>query len=154
MIEAEKGGLYRSDDAGKSWSRISDDGRIRQRAWYFSKVYADPKNVDALYVLNTGMLRSTDGGKTWALVPATHGDHHGLWIDPTDPKRLINANDGGASVSLDGGETWSTQDNQPTAQFYRRRRQPFSVLGLRCAAGQLEPGCRQRRRRGVVGPGW
>jgi photosystem II stability/assembly factor-like uncharacterized protein len=132
MIEADKGGLYRSDDAGAHWSRISDDGRIRQRAWYFSKVYADPKNVDSVYVLNTGMLRSSDGGKTWALVPATHGDHHALWIDPADPKRLINANDGGASVSLDGGETWSTQDNQPTAQFYHvavDNRFPYWVYG-------------------------
>jgi len=132
MIEAEQGGLYRSDDAGAHWSRISDDGRIRQRAWYFSKVYADPKNLDSVYVLNTGMLHSNDGGKTWALVPATHGDHHALWIDPADPKRLINANDGGASVSLDGGETWSTQDNQPTAQFYHvavDNRFPYWVYG-------------------------
>ncbi len=118
MVEAKDGGLYRSDDAGKTWAKISDDGRIRQRAWYFSKTYADPKAKDTVYVLNTGVLRSTDGGKTWTLLPAKHGDHHGLWIDPTDPKRMINANDGGASVSLDGGETWSTQDNQPTAQFY------------------------------------
>ncbi|MEO5623911.1 MAG: hypothetical protein ABIO74_08950 [Dokdonella sp.] len=132
MIEAEKGGLYRSDDAGQHWSRISEDGRIRQRAWYFSKVYADPKTVDTLYVLNTGMLRSEDGGKSWKLVAATHGDHHGLWIDPADPHRLINANDGGASVSLDGGSTWSTQDNQPTAQFYHvavDTRFPYWVYG-------------------------
>jgi len=132
MIEAEVGGLYRSDDAGAHWSRISDDGRIRQRAWYFSKVYADPKNVDTLYVLNTGLLRSSDGGKTWKLMPAPHGDHHGLWIDPADPKRLINANDGGASVSLDDGETWSTQENQPTAQFYHvavDNRFPYWVYG-------------------------
>ena len=132
MIEAQAGGLYRSDDAGQHWTRISDDGRIRQRAWYFSKVYADPKNVDGVYVLNTGMLRSSDGGKTWALVPATHGDHHALWIDPADPKRLINANDGGASVSLDHGETWSTQDNQPTGQFYHvavDNRFPYWVYG-------------------------
>ena len=118
MIEAKDGGLYRSDDAGGHWSRISDDGRLRQRAWYFSKTYADPKAVDTVYVLNTGMMKSVDGGKTFNLVSATHGDHHGLWIDPTDPRRLINANDGGASVSTDGGKTWSTQNNQPTAQFY------------------------------------
>ena len=118
MIEARDGGLYRSDDAGAHWSRINDDGRLRQRAWYFSKTYADPKAVDTVYVLNTGMMKSVDGGKTFNLVSATHGDHHGLWIDPTDPRRLINANDGGASVSTDGGKTWSTQNNQPTAQFY------------------------------------
>ena len=118
MVEAKDGGLYRSDDGGETWKLISDDGRIRQRAWYFSKTYADPKSPDTVYVLNTGMLRSTDGGKTFSLVSATHGDHHALWIDPTDPRRLINANDGGASISLDGGDTWSSQDNQPTAQFY------------------------------------
>ena len=118
MIEAKEGGLYRSDDAGATWRRISNDGRIRQRAWYFSKIYADTKALDTVYALNTGMLRSVDGGKTFDLVSATHGDHHALWIDPNNANSLINANDGGASVSLDGGKTWSTQDNQPTAQFY------------------------------------
>ena len=117
-IEAKDGGLYRSDDAGTTWRRVSQDGRIRQRAWYFSKIYADTKALDTVYALNTGMLRSVDGGKTFELVPATHGDHHALWIDPNNANSLINANDGGASVSLDGGKTWSTQDNQPTAQFY------------------------------------
>ncbi len=132
MVEAKDGGLYRSDDAGQSWSKISADGRIRQRAWYFSKTYADPKDVDTVYVLNTGMLKSTDGGKTWNLVSATHGDHHGLWIDPADHNRMINVNDGGASVSLDGGHTWSTQNNQPTAQFYHvavDNRWPYWVYG-------------------------
>jgi len=118
MIEAREGGLYRSDDAGGTWRRVNDDGRIRQRAWYFSKIYADPKSVDTVYALNTGMLKSIDGGKTFNLVSATHGDHHGLWIDPADPRRLINCNDGGASISLDGGKTWSTQDNQPTGAYY------------------------------------
>jgi photosystem II stability/assembly factor-like uncharacterized protein len=118
MIEAKDGGLYRSDDSGAHWTRVSEDGRIRQRAWYFSKTYADPKAVDTVYVLNTGMLKSTDGGKTFGLVSATHGDHHGLWIDPADPRRIANTNDGGASVSLDGGKTWSSQENQPTGQFY------------------------------------
>ena len=132
MIEASEGGLYRSDDGGANWTRVSSDGRIRQRAWYFSKIYADPKSADTVYALNTGMLRSTDGGKSFALVSATHGDHHALWIDPTDPDRLINANDGGASVSLDKGATWSSQDNQPTAQFYHvavDQRFPYWVYG-------------------------
>ena len=118
IIEAKDGGIYRSDDAGQNWTRINDDNRFRQRAWYFSKIYADPKSPDTVYVLNTGAFRSVDGGKTFNLLPARHGDHHGLWIDPTDPNRLANANDGGASVSIDGGKTWSTQNNQPTAQFY------------------------------------
>ncbi len=118
MIEAKEGGLYRSDDAGGKWTRVNDDGRFRQRAWYFSKVYADPKSADTVYLLNTGAFRSVDGGKTFNLLPARHGDHHGLWIDPTNPNRIGNANDGGASVSTDGGKTWTTQGNQPTAQFY------------------------------------
>ncbi len=132
MIEARQGGLYRSDDHGEHWSLVSQDGRIRQRAWYFSKVYADPKAVDTVYVVNTGLMRSTDGGKTFNLVPATHGDHHALWLDPTDPRRMINGNDGGASISLDGGATWSTQDNQPTAAFYHvatDNRFPYWVYG-------------------------
>ena len=133
MVEAADGGLYRSDDAGANWRLINADGRIRQRAWYFSKIWADPKSVDTVFALNTGMLKSTDGGKTFGLVSATHGDHHGLWIDPADPKRMINGNDGGASVSLDGGKTWSTQENQPTAAFYHvatdTRRFPYWVYG-------------------------
>ena len=118
MIEAKEGGLYRSDDAGEKWSRVNDDGRFRQRAWYFSKVYADPKSPDTVYVLNTGAFKSVDGGKSFNLLPARHGDHHGLWIDPQNPNRIGNANDGGASISTDGGKTWTTQNNQPTAQFY------------------------------------
>jgi photosystem II stability/assembly factor-like uncharacterized protein len=118
LIEAKEGGLFRSSDAGKSWTRVNDDERYRQRAWYFTHVFADPKQVDTVYVLNTGAFRSNDGGKTFDLLPAPHGDHHGLWIDPTNPLRLINSNDGGVTISVDGGKTWSDQNNQPTAQFY------------------------------------
>jgi len=118
IIEAKEGGIYRSDDAGQTWTRVNDDGRFRQRAWYFSKVYADPKSPDTLYVVNTGLFRSVDGGKNFTLLPARHGDHHGLWIDPKDPNRIANVNDGGASISIDAGKTWTTQNNQPTAQFY------------------------------------
>src|SRR5256712_575852 len=118
IIEAKEGGLYRSDDAGQHWSRVNEDGRFRQRAWYFSKVYADPKSADAVYLVNTGLFRSVDGGKNFTLLSARHGDHHGLWIDPTNPNRIANANDGGASISADGGKTWTTQNNQPTAQVY------------------------------------
>jgi photosystem II stability/assembly factor-like uncharacterized protein len=118
MIEAEQGGLYRSDDGGMHWQRVNDDGRLSQRAWYFSTILADPRDVDTVYAENTGLFRSTDGGKTFELLPARHGDHHGLWIDPTNPDRIIEASDGGASISFDKGKTWSTQNNQPTAQFY------------------------------------
>ena len=118
LIEAKEGGLFRSEDGGTKWTRVNEDGRFRQRAWYFSKVYADPKAADTLYVLNTGLFRSVDGGKSFTLLPARHGDHHGLWIDPQNPQRIANANDGGAAISTDGGKTWTTQSNQPTAQFY------------------------------------
>ncbi|HEX7518131.1 MAG TPA: hypothetical protein VF345_12710 [Chthoniobacterales bacterium] len=118
MIEAKEGGLFRSEDGGTKWARVNEDGRFRQRAWYFSKIYADPKALDTVYVLNTGLFRSVDGGKSFTLLPARHGDHHGLWIDPDNPQRIANANDGGASISTDGGKTWTTQNNQPTAQFY------------------------------------
>ncbi|MEO8742636.1 MAG: hypothetical protein ABI365_05530, partial [Lysobacteraceae bacterium] len=134
MVEAKDtdAGLYRSDDAGQHWKRVNDDGRVRQRAWYFSKIYADPKAPDTVFALNTGMLKSTDGGKSFELLPAPHGDHHGLWIDPADPAHMINANDGGATVSLDGGKTWSTINNQPTAQFYHvaiDNQFPYRVYG-------------------------
>ena len=132
MIEAEKGGLYRSDDGGEKWALINDDQKYRQRAWYFSHIFADPKNADAVYVLNTGMFKSTDAGKSFTLLPAPHGDHHGLWIDPADPRRMINGDDGGATISIDGGQTWSTQYNQPTAQFYHvatDNRFPYYIYG-------------------------
>jgi photosystem II stability/assembly factor-like uncharacterized protein len=132
LIEADKGGLYRSDDGGDKWERTNDDERYRQRAWYFSHVFADPKNPDIVYVLNTGMFRSTDAGKTFTLLPAPHGDHHGLWIDPTNPERMINGDDGGATISIDGGKNWTPQMNQPTAQFYHvttDNRFPYYVFG-------------------------
>ena len=132
LVESKEGGLYRSDDGGDNWVKMNDDGRLRQRAWYFTHIFADPKSNDTLYVLNTGMFRSTDGGRTFNLLPAPHGDHHGLWIDPDNPQRMINGDDGGATVSTDGGMTWSTQYNQPTAQFYHvitDNRWPYYMYG-------------------------
>jgi photosystem II stability/assembly factor-like uncharacterized protein len=132
MIEAHQGGLYRSDDGGVRWARVSDDGRLTQRAWYFSTVLADPKHVDTVYAENTGLFRSTDGGKTFELLPARHGDHHGLWIDPTNPDRIIESSDGGASISFDHGKSWTTEANQPTAQFYHvavDNRFPYYLYG-------------------------
>ena len=132
MIEAAEGGLFRSDDAGEHWQRINDDGRLSQRAWYFSTILADPKDADTVYAENTGLFRSTDAGKTFELLPARHGDHHGIWIDPTNPDRMIEASDGGASISFDKGKTWSTVYNQPTAQFYHvsvDNRFPYYVYG-------------------------
>jgi len=132
VIEAEKGGIYRSDDGGDSWSLTTDDHRFRQRAWYYSHIFADPKSADTVYILNTGAYRSNDGGKTFSRLREPHGDNHALWIDPTNPKRLINGNDGGATISVDGGDTWSTVYNQPTAQFYHvttDNRFPYYMYG-------------------------
>jgi hypothetical protein len=97
---------------------LSADRLIQTRSWYYMKVIADPANADVVWVLNAPVLRSIDGGATFSVVPATHGDNHALWINPTDARYVINGNDGGASISLDGGRSWSSQDNQPTAQFY------------------------------------
>ncbi len=118
IVEAERGGLWRSDDAGKTWARLSEDRLIQTRSWYYMKVTADPKNADIVWVMNAPVTKSIDGGRTFRVVQATHGDNHHLWINPLDPRAMINSNDGGVSVSLDGGDSWSSQDNQPTAQFY------------------------------------
>src|ERR1035437_3745757 len=118
MVEAKDGGLFRSDDAGETWQRVNETAPIRQRPWYFNRVYADSQNLDTVYVLNVQMHRSIDGGRTFTTVSAPHGDHHDLWINPNDDKRIINSNDGGSTVSSDGGSTWTEQD-EPTAQFYR-----------------------------------
>jgi photosystem II stability/assembly factor-like uncharacterized protein len=112
------GGIFRSDDAGKTWHRVNAEQQFMVRPWYFSGVTADPKDPNTVYVLNLGTYRSSDGGHTFSRVRAPHGDDHILWIDPGDPNRMIEGNDGGATISMDGGETWSTQGNQPTAQFY------------------------------------
>jgi len=132
VIEAEKGGIYRSDDGGDSWHVTTDDHRFRQRAWYYSHIFADPKSEDTVYILNTAAYRSNDGGKTFSSIHAPHGDNHALWIDPTNPKRLINGNDGGATVSTDGGNSWTSLYNQPTAQFYHvttDNRFPYYMYG-------------------------
>jgi photosystem II stability/assembly factor-like uncharacterized protein len=119
IIEAEDGGVFRSDNAGKTWSRVNEQRNLRQRAWYYTRIYADPKNADTVYVLNTGFHKSNDGGRTYSSIRVEHGDCHDLWIAPGDPMRMILGDDGGAAVSFNGGGSWSTIDNQPTAQFYR-----------------------------------
>lgn len=118
MIEAEDGGVFRSENAGKTWTKINEDRNLRQRAWYYTRIYSDPKSADTVYVLNTGFYKSNDGGKTFGRINVPHGDNHDLWIAPEDPNRMIESNDGGANVSFNGGRSWSEQD-QPTAQFYR-----------------------------------
>jgi photosystem II stability/assembly factor-like uncharacterized protein len=119
MIENDNGGVYRSDDGGQTWRKMNDDRNLRQRAWYYTKIYADTKDEDMVYVMNVSYHRSKDGGKTFQSYNAPHGDHHDFWIAPEDNQRQAIADDGGAQISFDGGENWSTYENQPTAQFYR-----------------------------------
>ena len=120
IVENEtSGGVYRSDDGGLSWSHINSSRSLRQRAWYYSKIYADTQDEDIVYVMNVSYHKSKDGGKTFESHDAPHGDHHDLWIAPENNQRMIIGDDGGAQITYDGGETWSTYYNQPTAQFYR-----------------------------------
>jgi photosystem II stability/assembly factor-like uncharacterized protein len=118
IVEAKDGGVFRSDDAGATWQRMNGDSSVRERAWYYSHIIADPLDADTVYVPTLEINKSTDGGRTFQMVRAAHSDNHGLWIAPDDSKRMINGNDGGAAVSFNGGRTWSTLQNQPTAQFY------------------------------------
>ena len=115
----ESGGVYRSDDGGETWSHVNDSRALRQRAWYYSKIYADTEDINKVYVMNVSYHKSTDGGETFTSHNAPHGDHHDLWIAPENSNRMIIGDDGGAQITYDGGETWSTYHNQPTAQFYR-----------------------------------
>lgn len=118
MVEAKAGGLFRSDDGGENWQKVSDNPQIMQRPWYYFRVYADSQSADTVYVLNVGFHKSADGGRTFTTVGTPHSDNHDLWIDPNNNQRMIEANDGGANVSTDGGKNWTEQD-QATAQFYR-----------------------------------
>lgn len=131
IVEAEDGGVFRSDNGGGTWSKVNEERRLRQRAWYYTRIYADPKNADTVYILNTGFYRSNDGGRTYSGIGVPHGDNHDLWIAPDDPNRMIESNDGGSNVSYNGGRSWTEQD-QPTAQFYRVALDndfPYNVYG-------------------------
>ncbi|MEE4207993.1 MAG: hypothetical protein V2I43_01845 [Parvularcula sp.] len=132
IIEAEEGGLFASTDGGATWSRRNDQRLIQARAWYYNHIGVDPLDENTVYIMNAPLLKSIDGGKTFAPLSAPHGDHHDMWFNPEDSANFINANDGGATVTFDGGETWSSIYNQPTAQFYRvitDNLQPFTVYG-------------------------
>ena len=131
IVEADSGGVFRSTDGGATWARTNSGRRLRQRAWYYTRIFADPKNDKSVYVLNTGMYRSSDDGKTFRPIRVPHGDNHDLWIAPNDAERMIESNDGGANVSFNGGKSWSEQD-QATAQFYHvvtTNHFPYRVCG-------------------------
>jgi photosystem II stability/assembly factor-like uncharacterized protein len=132
LIEAHEGGLYRSDDGGETWDLVNGNRSYQQRAWYYMHVIADPQDPDTVYVANVDFYKSNDAGRTFNKVKVPHGDNHGMWIDPRNPRRMIVSNDGGVTVSLDGGKTWTNQLNQPTAQFYHvitDNRTPYYVYG-------------------------
>jgi len=132
IIEAENGGLYRSDNGGKNWRLINPDRLLRARSWYYMHILAHPTDPESVYVMNAPLVQSTDGGRTFVNLQTPHGDNHQTWVNPVQPQYIINANDGGANVSIDGGKNWSTQSNQPTAQFYRvnaDRQFPYRIYG-------------------------
>ncbi len=132
IIEAENGGVFRSDDGGETWKKTSANRELRQRAWYYSRIYADTQLEDRVYVLNVGFWRSNDGGKSFERIRTPHGDHHDLWINPNNNEIMGIADDGGGQVSFDSGDNWTTYHNQPTAQFYRVTTDahfPFRILG-------------------------
>lgn len=134
VVEAEpdQGGVYRSDDAGASWAQVNADRITHTRSWYYMKIFADPQDEETVYVMNAPFLKSIDGGRTFTQVSVPHGDNHNLWINPSNAENMINSNDGGANVTFNGGDSWSTQRNQPTAQFYRvitDNQFPYHVYG-------------------------
>jgi photosystem II stability/assembly factor-like uncharacterized protein len=153
IVEANEGGVFRSRDGGETWTKTSDSRDLRQRAWYYSRIYADPKDEDAVYVVNVRFHKSKDGGKTWSQISTPHGDNHDLWIDPNDPLRMVEANDGGACATVDGGESWTSLENQPTAQFYRVSTDsdfPYRLLGAQQDNSALR--IRHRTTGGGIGP--
>ena len=140
LIDAQGGGLFRSDDSGQTWSRSSADARITSRGWYFGSITVDPKNPDLVYVPNVALYRSSDGGKTFTVLKGAPGgdDYHILWIDPTTPSRMILGSDQGTNISVDSGATWSTWYNQPTAQMYHAitdNQFPYAVYGSQQDSG-------------------
>jgi photosystem II stability/assembly factor-like uncharacterized protein len=140
LIEAPEGGLYRSDDSGETWQLLNNDRAFWQRAWYYMHIIADPQSADVVYIANVDFYKSSDGGHTFNKVKIPHGDNHGMWIDPKDANRMIVSNDGGVTVSLDGGKTWTRQDNQPTAQFYHvitDNRTPYYLYGSQQDLGSV-----------------
>ncbi|MEM7585724.1 MAG: glycosyl hydrolase, partial [Acidobacteriota bacterium] len=149
IVEAKQGGVFRSRDGGETWKKVNEERKLRQRAWYYTRIYADPADEESVYVVNVRFHHSKDGGKTYRQIATPHADNHDLWIDPNDPQRMIEANDGGANVTTDGGATWTVQSNQPTAQMYRVSTDnavPYRLLG-----GQQDNSAVRIRSRSAVG---
>ncbi len=161
MVEAVDGGVFRSDDAGKTWKHVNDDPGIRDRGWYYSHIFADPQDENTVYVLAASMVKSIDGGVTFEAVQTPHGDNHDLWINPENNQWMVQGNDGGANVSFDQGQSWSTQSNQPTGQIYRLivdNAFPYRLYGgqqdnssVRIPSRTLENGISSRHFRAVAG---
>ncbi|GAC1415237.1 MAG: hypothetical protein NVSMB53_13680 [Gemmatimonadaceae bacterium] len=150
IVEADSGGVFRSSDAGATWTPTNSERKLRQRAWYYTRIFADPRDENSIYVLNTGMYRSTDNGKTFRNIRVPHGDNHDLWIASNDPQRMIESNDGGANVSFNGGKSWTEQD-QATAQFYHvvtTNHFPYRVCGAQQDNSTL---CGPSRKSGGIG---
>ncbi len=148
IVEAKKKGIYRSEDGGDNWKSVSTDPNMHQRPWYYHHIKADPKDANTLYVMNVRFWKSTDGGKTFSGIRVPHGDNHDLWIDPENPNRMIEGNDGGATVTFDGGKSWSSIYNQPTAQFYHvttDTRFPYRVYGAQQDNSTISVPSRSRR---------
>jgi photosystem II stability/assembly factor-like uncharacterized protein len=154
IVESKTGGVFTSADAGKTWEKINEDRNLRQRAWYYSKIFADPLDEQVVYVLNVEFWKSTNGGKAFSSISTPHGDHHDLWIDPKNPQRMIVGDDGGAQVSFNGGKNWTTYYNQPTAQIYRVNTDnavPYRILGAQQDNTSLR--IRHRSKGGDIGFG-
>lgn len=157
IVEAEDGGVFRSQDGGATWTRTNEDRSLRQRAWYYTRIYADPRDEEAVYVVNVQFHHSKDGGRTFTRIRTPHGDNHDLWIDPADPLRMIESNDGGANVSVDGGRTWTSQNNQPTSQIYRVSTDnafPYRILGAQQDNTALRIRSRSTTGRGIGFNDW
>jgi len=155
--DKEAGGLFVSHNAGKKWSRITNDHRLVQRAWYYIELFIDPKSENTIYVMSAPALRSTDGGKTWELLSGTHGDFHDLWINPDNPNNFIISNDGGSAITFNSGRSWSTQSNMPTAQFYRinvDNQFPYRVYGGQQDNTSVSIVSRELGSSGITTAGW
>ena len=152
LIESSNGGLFRSDDGGNNWELLTDTGDIRGRPWYYTHIFADPQDAETVYALEFSAWRSIDGGRNFSLLPTPHGDNHDLWIDPNNPQRMIEGNDGGACVTYNGGLSWSSIYNQPTGQYYHvvtDDQFPYRVYGAQ--QDNLTMSVPSRSRAGVIG---